>query len=260
MAVFSLMFVSQSFSTHTAKAAAAPQPIFFVPGAYSSVDSWDPMFERLDPTHQHPVVKMYVASDGAITRTNVRAGNPTQRPFVSVYFENYLWNDQAAYAGADGLHLAIQSYQSTYPFEHADIVGQSNGGNIITRYLEAYPSNIFNNLITVGTPYNMRANDGDPATDWLIDLFAGKSRLNPNLNVINVIGDVTGNNTGDEVVSRDSSLAGDFVFRDQVASFKVLYMTGNDAIHDQQVGSEQFAQILENNLSLYIFSDNISTN
>lgn len=253
ISLISLIFITQQFTTKTSEAAttgSSSQPVFFIPGAYSSVDSWDQMYQRLDPNQVHPILKMYVDSDGNVSRTNVRTPNTGERPFVTIYFQNILWNDQAVYENADGLQRALQVYREQSPFKSADIVAQSMGGPVTTRYMEMDQSIKFNNFITTGSPFNMRAVNGAPATDMLLSLIAGSNRLNPNMHVINVIGRTPTDVTTDSVVSRDSAMAGRNVFAGNVASFENLYLTGNDALHPNQIGSAQLAQILSQNLTL----------
>ncbi len=169
---------------------------------------------------------------------------------MTVSFQDILWNDQAVYSNAAGLENAIEAYRAKDPFQSADIVAHSNGGNVVTRYMETDNSVNFHNFISVGTPYNMRATNGQPATDMLLSLVAGADRLNHNMNVINVIGSAIGDSSTDTVVSRDSALAGSHIFYGNVTSFSNLYLTGNDGVHPNQASSEQLAQILSTHLDL----------
>lgn len=251
ISLVSLITISQKITTQTANAATTTaDPVFFVVGSYSDSTTWDKMYQRLDPTNSHPIVKLYVSENGAVTRTNVRTTNNNERPFVTVSFEDILWNDQAVYTNAACLQNAIESYRAKDSFKSADIVAHSNGGNVVTRYMETDNSVNFNNFISVGTPYNMRATNGQPATDMLLCLVAGANRLNHNMNVINVIGSAIGDSSTDTVVSRDSALAGSHIFYGNVASFSNLYLTGNDGVHPNQASSAQLAQILSSNLDL----------
>lgn len=250
ISLVSLITLSQKITTQTAKAATTADPVFFVVGSYSDSTTWDKMYQRLDPTDSHPIVKLYVAENGAVTRTNVRTTNNNKRPFVTVSFQDILWNDQAVYTNAACLQNAIETYRAKDPFNSADIVAHSNGGNVVTRYMETDDSVNFNNFISIGTPYNMRAENTQPATDMLLSLVAGASRLNHSMNVINVIGSAIGDNSNDTAVSRDSAMAGDHIFYGNVASFSRLYLTGNDAVHPNQASSAQVAQILSSHLDL----------
>lgn len=250
VSLVALIFVSQNLTANTTKAATNSDPIFFVPGSYSNADSWDEMFTELDPNQTHPVVKLEVNSNGGVTRVNVRNGQAGERPLVSVSFEDILWNDQAVYENANGLNQAIKYYQSQNSFKHADIIGQSNGGNVITRYMEQDPSSMFNTFISVGTPYNMRAGNGDPATSLLLSQIAGADRLNPNMHVYNCIGCDGSDLTTDGVVSRDSAEAGKNIFPNHVASFQFLYLHGHDALHTQQAECPSMARIISQYINL----------
>ncbi|MQS53061.1 alpha/beta hydrolase [Lactobacillus salsicarnum] len=250
VSLVSLICVTQFSNVQTSKAATTSDPIFFVPGSYSDQNSWDSMYQQLDPSNVHPVVKLNVAPNGAVTRTDVRAGNPGERPFVTVAFDNILWNDDAVYANAAGLQSAIQSYQAKDPFTHDDFVAQSNGGNIVTRYMEAYPSTACGTFITVGTPYNMRANNGDPADPLLISQAAGAGRLNPSMKVYNVIGRNGDDTSTDTVVARESAMDGSHIFPGHTASLTYLYLSGEDAIHCNQVSAPQMAQIISKYIDL----------
>ncbi|KRL66926.1 alpha/beta hydrolase [Companilactobacillus versmoldensis] len=244
MALFSMLIISSITTKSDVEAASTADPIFFVPGAYSNVDSWDKMYQRLDPQGVHPVVKLEVSTNGTVQRTNVRMGKTGERPFVTINNEDYLWDDQAVYEGANGIDRAIQSYKTQNPFDKADIIGQSNGGNQITRYMELYPSKMFGTFLSTGTPYNMRADNGAAPTDLLLNLIAGAPRLDPNLKVINCIGRTPTDLTTDEVVSRDSAMSGRNIFVGNVASFTNLYFTGDDAIHSHQIESAQLQQFI----------------
>ena len=250
VSLLSLIFITQSVTTQDSQAATNSSPVFFVPGAYSNEDSWDQMFPQLDPNSVHPVVKLDVHSNNSVTRTDVRAGNSDERPFVVIAFDDYLWNDPAVYANAAGMQQAIQQYKAADPFSSADIVAQSNGGNISTRWMEEFPSDMINEFITVGTPYNMRANNGDPADPLLLSQVAGADRLKPFMNVINVIGEDNGSTTTDGVVSRESSMDGSHIFDGNVASLRYLYLSGPDGLHMNQTSCPEMAQIISENIAL----------
>ncbi|WP_300560930.1 alpha/beta hydrolase [Companilactobacillus sp.] len=251
ISLVSLIFISQQVTEKTTQAATNnSDPVFFIPGSYSNIDSWDKMYERLDSYQVHPIVKIYVDEYGNVSRTNVRTPNTGERPFVTIFCQNILWNDDAVYQNSAGLINGIDAYRRQSPFNSADIVGQSMGGVVATRYMEINSSVKFNNFITTGTPFNMRATNGQPPTDMLINLAAGGDRLNHNMNVINVIGRTLDDPSTDSVVSRDSAMAGRNIFIGNVGSFKNLYLSGNDALHPNQIESAQFAQILQDNLAL----------
>jgi len=254
VAIFSLLsifFITQAASnSNTAQAATSGDPIFFVPGAYLKITDWDRMYQELDPSDVHPIVKLYVQPDGTVLRQDIRTTNNGERPFVTVYFQNTSYDENAVYQGANGLNHAIRVYDSATPFQKADILAQSNGGNIVTHYLEEYPNNLINSFISLGTPYNYKANNGDPATDLLLNSIAYSSRLNPNLNLITVIGRTPSSLETDSVVSRDGASSGRNIYYWHVASFRQLYLTGSDAINGNQTWCPEMAQIISSNLDL----------
>lgn len=250
-----LFFVATPHSADAATSSANDEPIFFIPGAYDNDESWQKMAQTLDPNNEHALTKMFVSANGKVLRQDIRSGNSDQRPFVIVLFQSNAYHESVITQDANGLNEAINTYAQKNPFTEADLVAQSNGGTISTTYLEknAYKSNFnyhFNHLITIGTPYNFQAINGADNTIFLNRLILASDKLPKDLQVTNVIGANGTDTTTDGVVSRDSALSGKKIFDGKVASFKQLFITGEDASHGNQESSPQFAKIVESILNL----------
>lgn len=247
-----MFFVVKPQSASADTTASSSDPVFFVPGAFDNNDSWQKMVQILDPNNVHPLTKLNAnAATNKVLRQDVRKGQAGQRPFVIVLFPVNQYHEDVIRQDADALRDALDTYNQKTPFTNGDLVAQSNGGTISTTYLEKNPSSYhFDHLITIGTPYNFQAGNGAANTAFLNRLIQKNNRLPKDLEVTNVIG-ASGNDTStDSVVSRDSALSGRKIFEGNVASFKQLFITGEDASHGNQESSPQFASIVSDILGL----------
>lgn len=231
------------------------QPVFFVPGAYDNNESWQNMLKMIDPNNEHTVVRFNADANGKILRQDQRIVDNGKRPYVIVLFPVNLYKEEVIAQDADALREAINQYNLKNPFTEADIVAHSNGGTISTTYLEknSQLSSFkyhFNNLLTIGTPYNFQAGNGAENTLFLNNLIRNSGNLPSDLNVTNLIGSTPTDDSTDSVVSRDSALSGSKIFKGKVGSFQQIFLTGEYAQHGKQSDSPQVAQIIEDVLGL----------
>ncbi|WP_048704215.1 alpha/beta hydrolase [Companilactobacillus ginsenosidimutans] len=253
-AVFALFFVKTQ-SANAATTVNSNNPVFFVPGAFDTEESWQKTISKIDPNSEHTVVKFSANPYGQILRQNVRTVNNGERPYVVVTFPVNAYHEDVIAQDADALRDAISTYNLKNKFKEADIVAHSNGGSITTTYLEknagkaGFPFH-FNTFMSVGTPYNFQAGNGAENTAFLNKLIAGSGQLPKDLNVINVIGSQPKDSTSDGVVSKDSAESGRKIFDGQVATFKQIHITGEDAIHGNQEGSDTVAALIAQVLNL----------
>lgn len=238
--------------THSVDAATtdnSSNPVIFVPGAYDTDESWQKSIAQIDPNNVHPVVRFSANSNGKILRQDIRSGNSDERPFVVVTFPQNAYKEDVIAKDADALRDTLTTYNLKNPFKNADIVGHSNGGSIITTYLEKNASKSgfpfhFDHFLSIGTPYNFQAANGAENTSFLNKLILASGSLPKDLNVTNVIGSMPNDSSTDGVVSRDSALSGQKIFEGKVASFKQLFITGEDAQHGNQESSPQVAELI----------------
>lgn len=201
-----------------------PAPVIMVPGTNGDVNRFDSLVDSLKQTEKNvDEIKITVNQDDSITSSG-RFTKKTKRPIIAVAFED--GTDPSLPKQSRWFQKALEYAEKSYTFNTYDYLGYSNGGLIITGYLEnEQKSNdpALSHLITLGSPYNDTSweyND-DSATftkpkaesDLLKYYLKNKQNIPKNITVYNIAGNYGEQNT-DMTVPLTSVLAGRLIYGD----------------------------------------------
>lgn len=203
---------------------AIPAPVIMVPGTNGDVDRFDSLVDSLKQTEKNvDEVKITVNKDDSITSSG-HFNKATKRPIIAIAFED--GSDPSLPKQSRWFQKALEYAEKYYTFNTYDYVGYSNGGLIITGYLEnEHKSNdpSLYHLITLGSPYNDTSweyNDTSstftkPKTKSALLNYYLKNKKNipKNITVYNIAGNVDNQNT-DTTVPLTSVLAGRLIYGD----------------------------------------------
>ncbi|WP_048705225.1 alpha/beta fold hydrolase [Companilactobacillus ginsenosidimutans] len=138
-----------------------------------------------------------------------------------VFAENkYLETDIEDMAFA--LENAIQLFMDYAGRDQINIYGHSNGGNIITRWLETYKPNYVHNILTVATPYNGKSVSVTP-TGFLKEAIANKDKISYSGQVDMIVARLDNqqsypsNIPSDGVVAYDSAQCGTLIYGNRMS-------------------------------------------
>lgn len=122
---------------------------------------------------------VYVGNDGKIiSKQNQSSTNKN----ISVIFENNQFAEGTLENNPNILDNALMSEYIAKRFDSINIFGHSNGGNILTRWIERYskyrPFSV-NQIVTICTPFNGYVVQGsDHPTGFLKEVLSSKDSLN----------------------------------------------------------------------------------
>lgn len=224
------------------------QPVVMVPGTGATVDRFDTLIEELSQTYADlDVLKITVAEDGKITSTGSIA-ETSQHPVIVIGFSDS--SDESLAKQGAWFQSALRYASQRYAFASYDYLGHSNGGLVITRYLEndLQPQDpTLQKMITLGTPYNY-TEWGDNAdsqqfttvkntTSQLQDYLDKQKLIPSDLVMVNIAGIQDGQNT-DGTVPLTSVLSGRLIYG-QVADYQEITVAAG---HSQLVTNEAVQQ------------------
>ncbi|MBO0450975.1 alpha/beta hydrolase [Candidatus Enterococcus murrayae] len=199
-------------------------PVIMVPGTNGNVDRFDSLVDSLKQTEKNvDEVKITVHKDDSITSSG-HFTKQTKRPIIAVAFED--GSDPALPKQSRWFQKALEYAEKYYTFNTYDYLGYSNGGLIITGYLEnEQKSNdpSLYHLITLGTPYNDTSWDYNEnsstfkkpkAESPLLKYYLkNKNNIPKNITVYNIAGNADHQNS-DNTVPLTSVLAGRLIYND----------------------------------------------
>lgn len=203
---------------------AIPAPVIMVPGTNGDVDRFDSLVDSLKQTEKNlDEMKITVNKDDSITASG-HFTQETKRPIIAVAFED--GSDPSLPKQARWFQKALEYAEKYYIFNTYDYLGYSNGGLIMTGYLEnEQKSNdpSLNHLITLGSPYNDTSwvyNENSATftkpkakSELLKYYLKNKKNIPKNITVYNIAGNVDHQNT-DTTVPLTSVLAGRLIYGD----------------------------------------------
>lgn len=222
-------------------------PTIMVPGSSASQNRFDALITQLrkETKTTHSVLKVRVAENGQITYTGaIKRGD--NQPFIVIAFENNRDGYQNINKQAKWLNLAFKDLVKTYHFNHFSMLGHSNGGLILSTFLEKYlaetPRVRPERLMMIATPYNMESDSTTKQTAILQELIKGRSHLPKKLTVYSVAG--TENYSSDGTVPANSVNQGKYVFQNQVAHYTQITVTGDNTTHSDLPQNKQIVLLI----------------
>jgi len=233
-------------------------PTIMVPGSSASQDRFDALITQLrkETKVAHSVLKVKVATNGTLSYTgSIRKGD--KQPFIVVAFANNKDGYPNINKQAQWLNIAFKDLVKTYHFNHFNVMGHSNGGLILSLFLEKYFAQTKNvtidRLMTIATPYNMESDSTTTRTAILNELVAGRKNLPKKLSVYSVAG--TENYSSDGTVPANSVNQGKYIFQNQVAHYTQITVTGDKTTHSDLPQNKQIVLLMRQ----YLLQENLPT-
>ncbi|MFT9456525.1 MAG: alpha/beta hydrolase [Liquorilactobacillus hordei] len=222
-------------------------PIIMVPGSSATKNRFDSLISELghEAPKNHSVLKMVVKKDGKITTTGTIQHNDNQ-PFIVVSFENNKDGKVNIDKQAVWLSSAFKQLVRTYHFNHFSALGHSNGGLILTLFLEKYlkktPSVRIDKLMTIASPYNMEEKSTTYKTAMFKELYTYREGLSESLVMYSIAG--TENYNGDGTVPYNSVNFAKYIFQDQIKNFTEITVTGANTAHSDLPQNKQIVSLI----------------
>ncbi|MHC5226946.1 alpha/beta hydrolase [Enterococcus sp. LJL99] len=223
-------------------------PTIFVPGTNGTVNRFDSLIKQLKTEHQNNVLKITVNKDGSITKKGSLAIDDSQ-PIIVVGFKDS--SDETLTVQGKWFQQALAEIQKYYLFDTYNYVGHSNGGLVITSYLEEFQKETdptLAKLITIGTPFNgTSTTDNEAVTTFTklkttTDLLAGYLTLTENIpktiQMLNIAGEVE-DTASDNTVPVQSVFSGRYIYQEQIESYEEILVKGKETNHSALVENQQ---------------------
>lgn len=227
------------------------RPIFLVPGSSASQNRFNALVTALNAqTTGHSYVKITVTEDGRLKQSGRVAPRDTQ-PYIVVAFAD----NQDGYPNikrqAAWFNIAFTAMAKKYHFDRFSAIGHSNGGLVLTLFLEKYMNQsdyTMQRLMTLGSPYNLEESKPANRTQMLTDMIKLRTNLPTALTVYSVAG--SENYTSDGIVPLASVDAGKYIFQNQVAHYTMITLSGDNAQHSDLPQNQQTIELIKQDLLL----------
>lgn len=222
-------------------------PIIMVPGSSATKNRFDNLISELghEAPQQHSVLKVVVKTDGKIETTGSIARND-QQPFIVVSFQNNKDGKKNIDLQSNWLNLAFKELVKTYHFNHFSALGHSNGGLILTLFLEKYlkesPTVSIDKLMTIATPYNMEEENLKKKTAMFNEIYKYRDGLPKSLVMYSIAG--TENYNSDGTVPYNSVNFAKYIFQDNVKNFTEITVTGANTAHSDLPQNKQIVALI----------------
>ncbi|MTD41411.1 alpha/beta hydrolase [Erwinia sp. CPCC 100877] len=236
---------------NNAEPVAIQQPTIFVPGTNGTVERFNGLFKQLTD-EQKAILKLTVKTDGTIL-TKGKLTSTNEHPLVVVAFEDSS-NDTLSLQGK-WFQLALNYLQKHYLFDSYNYVGHSNGGLVVTSYLENFRRSqdpTLNKLITIATPFNDTADEYNTFETTFTEVKKKSPLLSENLdkkeNIPAAIQVLAIAGEADSTVPVTSAFSSRFIYQKQAAAYQELLIQGEDTSHSELVENKLVIQAIQQNL------------
>lgn len=227
-------------------------PTIFVPGTNGTVNRFNGLIKTLDP--KADVLKVTVATDGTVSSKG-KLTSSTEKPIIVIAFEDS--SDKTLPVQGKWYQLALGYIQKKYSFETYNYLGHSNGGLVITSYLEEFQQTDdpkLAKLVTLGTPYNDTSKKYNEAvtsftqlqetSDLLKGYLKNLDTIPDTIEMLNIAGEVD-DTASDNTVPVQSVFSGRYIYQDQVAEYQEVLTQGEKTSHSELVENEEVVQLLK---------------
>ncbi|MFT8872037.1 MAG: alpha/beta hydrolase [Sporolactobacillus sp.] len=219
------------------------EPIFLIPGTHASSDWFDAFSPRLHALHvgSASVLKVEVSHTGVLSYAGA-IDRTSRHPFIAVGFADNNENDIDV--DARWLDRVIRQLRHRLPFIHFQAIGHSNGGLILTLWLEndsQKSAASLTRMVAISTPFNgidTSANGRSvhfaalsKTTPLLKRLMRNRAAIPKQLALLNIAGHADNEQGTDGVVPVQSVLAARLIFKGQIASYTENVIESKAAEH-----------------------------
>ncbi|MGI6024450.1 alpha/beta hydrolase [Pediococcus parvulus] len=233
MAVFGLQWTHQNMRNAIPSANSRVSPIILVPGSSETQERFDAMVNELNGKTKtsSSLLKVTVYTDNHLSYSGTFQPGKSH-PYIVIAFQNNHDGYSNIKKQAKWFSHAMTILSAKYRFNHFSAIGHSNGGLVLTRYLEKYFNQQkmrINTLMTIASPYNFSETNIDKRTQILTDLIKDNSKIPTNLVMYSVAGTENYNNDG--TVPFASVEAGKYIFQKRAKNYTQITVTGEDTTH-----------------------------
>lgn len=225
------------------------QPVILVPGSSANQERFNTLVSLLNQrTRGHSLLKVTVSTTGKLSITGKIAARDNE-PYIVIAFADNKDGYPTIKKQAKWFSTAFTKLATKYHFDRFSGIGHSNGGLVLTIFLEKYMKQsayTMKNLMTIGSPYNLEESNASNRTQMLADLIKARKKLPKSLNVYSIAG--TENYSGDGTVPLSSVEAGKYIFQNVVAHYTFTTVTGSDAAHSDLPQNKQIVQLIRTNI------------
>lgn len=245
-----LLWRSQQRAHVQADYRSAMAPVFLVPGSSATQNRFNALVAELnrETPHQHSLLRVEVMTDGTLKYTG--SIRPTDKqPIIVVGFENHRDGYETIQKQAKWFTIAFKALQQTYHFNHFSAMGHSNGGLVLTIFLEddvAQTKAHADRLMTIASPFNLEESDQNVDTPLFKQLSQHRKHLPKSVTVYSIAG--SEGYSGDGIVPFDSVNRGKLIFQGQVKSFTQMTVTGANANHADLPENQQIVGLIRQDL------------
>ncbi|MGX7244943.1 alpha/beta hydrolase [Enterococcus quebecensis] len=228
-------------------------PTIFVPGTNGTVNRFNGLIKALDP--KSDVLKVTVATDGSVSSKG-KLKSTTEHPTIVIAFQDSS-NETLSLQGK-WYQLALSYIQRKYSFDTYNYLGHSNGGLVITSYLEEFQQvedPKLNKLITLGTPYNDTSKKYNEAvttftqvketSDLLQGYIENRGNIQSSIKMLNIAGEVE-ETASDNTVPVQSVFSGRYIYQDQLADYQEILIQGEETRHSELVENQEVIRLIRN--------------
>ncbi|MFD1484467.1 alpha/beta hydrolase [Lacticaseibacillus baoqingensis] len=208
------------------------QPIILVPGSSATQERFNSLITTLNQqTTGHSLLKITVKTNGTLVKSGKLAARDNE-PYIVVAFQNNHDGYNNIKKQARWFDQALKHLTATYHFNRFRAIGHSNGGLVLSLFLEKYYASAdvsIDRLMTIGTPYNLEESNPHNRTQMLNDLIAKRKSLPKTLTVYSLAGTETYD--GDGTVPLNSVECGKYIYQNQAAHYTQITVSGDNAKH-----------------------------
>lgn len=210
------------------------QPLILVPGSSATQERFNSLITTLNrQTTGHSLLKITVKTNGTLVKSGKIAARDNE-PYIVIAFENNHDGYNNIKKQARWFDQALTHLTATYHFNRFRAIGHSNGGLVLSLFLEKYYQSAdvsIDRLMTIGTPYNLEESNPQNRTQMLNDLIAQRKALPKALTVYSLAGTETYD--GDGTVPLNSVECGKYIYQNHVAHYTQITVSGDNASHSQ---------------------------
>ncbi|MFK4566847.1 alpha/beta hydrolase [Enterococcus sp. UD-01] len=227
------------------------QPTIFVPGTNGTAERFNGLFKQLTD-EQTDILKLTVQTDGTIS-VKGQLTSISEHPLIVVAFADS--SDETLPLQGSWFQLALNYLQKYYLFDSYNYVGHSNGGLVITSYLENFRQSqdpALNKLVTIATPFNDTSQKYNTLKTTFTKVKKESLLLKENLqnkaNIPSTIQVLAIAGENDSTVPIMSAFSSRFIYQKQTAAYQELLIQGKETSHSELVENEQVIQAIRENL------------
>lgn len=228
-------------------------PTIFVPGTNGTVNRFNGLIKALE--RKADVLKVTVATDGSVSSKG-RIKSKTQQPIIVIAFKDS--SNETLPVQGEWYQLALNYIQKKYSFDTYNFLGHSNGGLVITSYLENFQQEDdpkLAKLITVGTPFNDTGKAyNDAVTSFtqvkqISNLLQGylenRRNIPDTVQMLNIAGEVE-ETASDNTVPVQSVFSGRYIYQEQLADYQEILIQGQETSHSELVENPEVIRLIRN--------------